>query len=66
MGRIPYNHIVSVGSEDEKGIFVKRGVFASYSLIIQVMGMEVKVFEFRGGDKAYRTHTIIMGHILSE
>lgn len=66
MWSIPCSRIVSVSSEDKKGIFVKRWSLASYSLIIQVMGMEVKVFEFWGGDKAHRAHTIIMKHILSE
>ena len=61
---IPYSRIVSVSSEDDRGIFLKQGFFASDSLMIQVMGMDVKVFEFRGGDKAHKAHSIIMEHIL--
>ncbi|MDA0987639.1 MAG: PH domain-containing protein [Chloroflexi bacterium] len=63
---IPYSRIVSVSSEDDSGIFVKRGFFASDSLMIQVMGMDNKVFEFRGGDKAHKAHAIIMEYILGE
>jgi hypothetical protein len=63
---IPYSRIVSVSSEDEQGILVRNGLLGSDSLMIQVMGMDVKVFEFRGGDKAHKAHSIIMEHILGE
>tara|TARA_Y100000310_G_C20393225_1_gene673811 strand:- start:92 stop:292 length:201 start_codon:yes stop_codon:yes gene_type:complete len=64
MVSIPYSRIVSVSSEDESGILVERGFFTSDSLMVQAMGMEVTVFEFRGGDKAHHAHSLIMEHIL--
>jgi len=63
---IPYSRIVSVSSENYQGIFFKRGLFGSDWIMIQVMGMDVKVFEFRGVDKAHAPHSIIMKHILGD
>ena len=64
MVSIPYSRIVSVSSEDDSGILVEKGFFTSDSLMVQAMGMEVTVFEFRDGDKAHRAHSLIMEHIL--
>jgi hypothetical protein len=61
---VPYSLIASVGSEDNKGFFIKSGYFVSDTLIIQPIGLEAKVFEFRGGEKAHLAHNIIMEHML--
>ena len=61
---IPYSCIASVGSEDNKGFIIKSGFFVSDTLIIQPIGLEAKIFEFRGGEKAHRAHNIIMEHML--
>jgi hypothetical protein len=63
---ISYSRIVSVSSENDQGIFVKRGLFGSDSLMIQVTGMDLKVLEFRGVDKAHTAHSILMDHILGD
>ena len=61
---IPYTHIASVASEDNKGFFIKSGFFVSDTLTIQAMGLEPKTFEFRGGEKAHQAHNMIMEHLL--
>ena len=61
---IPYTHIASVASEDNKGFFVKSGFFVSDTLTIQPIGLEPKTFEFRGGEKAHLAHNMIMEHLL--
>ena len=61
---IPYTCISAVASEDNKGFLIKRGFFTSDTLIINPIGMEPKLFEFRGGDKAHQAHNIIMEYLL--
>ena len=61
---IPYTHIASVASEDNKGFFIKSGFFVSDTLTIQPIGLEPKTFEFRGGEKAHQAHNMIMEHLL--
>ena len=61
---IPYTHIASVASEDNKGFFIKSGFFVSDTLTIQAMGLEPKTFEFRGGEKAHQAHNMIMEYLL--
>ena len=62
---IPFSRISSVASEDSKGFFITRGFFVSDTLAITISGQGVKLFEFRGGDKAHLAHMIIMEHILA-
>ena len=61
---IPYSRIASVASEDNKGFLLKKGFFVEDSLIITPIGLEPKIFEFRGGDKAHQAHNMIMGYLL--
>ncbi len=61
---LPHHQIASVASEDNSGIFVKKGFFVSDVLIITPVGGEPKTFEFRGGDKAHQAHNIIMRYLL--
>ena len=61
---IPYTHIASVASEDNKGFFIKSGFFVSDTLTIQPIGLEPKTFEFRGGEKAHQAHNMIMEYLL--
>ncbi len=61
---VPYSRIASIGSEDSKGILIKRGFFASNTLVITALGFEGKEFEFRGGDKAHKAHRIISEYLL--
>jgi hypothetical protein len=61
---IPHSRIVSVASEDSKGIFVKKGFFTSDILTIQAMGADPKEFEFRGSEKAHLAHDILMQYML--
>lgn len=62
---VPYSRIVSVASEDNKGVFIKKGFLVSDLLTIDPMGMEPKTFEFRGGEKAHLAHNIIMEYLLA-
>ncbi len=62
---IPFSRISSVASEDSKGFFITKGFFVSDTLAITISGQGVKLFEFRGGDKAHLAHMIIMEHILA-
>lgn len=64
MVSIPYSRITSVGSEDNKGFLVRRGFLVSDELTICAQGMEPKVLEFRGGDKAHLAHRLIMEYML--
>ena len=61
---IPYTRISAVASEDNKGFLIRGGFFVSDTLIINPIGMEPKIFEFRGGDKAHQAHNIIMEYLL--
>jgi len=61
---IPYARIACVASEDNKGFLIRQGFFVSDTLTINPIGLEAKVFEFRGGDKAHRAHNIIMEYLL--
>jgi len=62
---VPYSRIASVASEDKKGFLIKKGFFATDTLMINSLGMEAKTFEFRGGDKAHTAHNIIMEYLLT-
>jgi hypothetical protein len=62
---LPYSRIAQVASDDEKGILIRRGFFVSDKLYIYPQGLEPKVFEFRGGDKAHMAHYLIMEHLLA-
>ena len=65
MVRIPYSRIAAVGSEDNKGLLVRRGFLVTNRLVINPIGLEAKEFEFRGGDKAHLAHNIIMEYLLA-
>jgi hypothetical protein len=64
MVSIPYSRITSIGSEDNKGFLIKRGFLVSDKLTICAQGVEPKVFEFRGGDKAHLAHRLLMEYLL--
>jgi hypothetical protein len=61
---IPFSRISSVASEDNSGFFIQKGFLVSDTLAITLNGGEVKIFEFRGGEKAHLAHMIIMEHLL--
>ena len=61
---IPYNRIASVASEDTKGFLFKKGFWVTDTMIIHPIGLDPVTFEFRGGDKAHNTHSIIMEYLL--
>ena len=61
---IPFSRISSVASEDNSGFFIQKGFLVSDTLAITLMGGDVKMFEFRGGEKAHLAHMIIMEHLL--
>ncbi|MBN1192066.1 MAG: PH domain-containing protein [Coriobacteriia bacterium] len=61
---IPFSRISSVASEDNSGFFIQKGFLVSDTLAITLNGGEVKIFEFRGGEKAHLAHMIIMEHML--
>ena len=61
---IPFSRISSVASEDNSGFFIQKGFFVSDKLAITLAGGDVKMFEFRGGEKAHLAHMIIMEHLL--
>ena len=63
MVTIPYSRIHAVSSEDNTGMLLKRGFFASSKLGIHA-GADHFDFEFRGGDKAHRAYQIIMEYLL--
>lgn len=62
---IPHYQIASVASEDNSGLFVKKGFFVSDVLTIHPVGLEAKTFEFRGGEKAHAAHNILMEFMLA-
>jgi hypothetical protein len=64
MVSLPHHQIASVASEDNSGLFIKKGFFVSDVLTINPIGHEPKSFEFRGGEKAHQAHNIIMRHVL--
>ena len=61
---IPYSRMSMVGSEDNKGFFVRSGHFITGTLTVSGLGFEDRTFEFRGGDKAHLAHQIIMEYLL--
>jgi hypothetical protein len=61
---IPFSRISSVASEDNSGFFIQKGFLVSDTLALTLNGGEVKIFEFRGGEKAHLAHMIIMEHML--
>jgi hypothetical protein len=64
MVSLPHHQIASVASEDNSGLFIKKGFFVSDVLTITPVGGEPKTFEFRGGEKAHLAHNMIMKYIL--
>jgi hypothetical protein len=64
MVSLPYSRIALVASEDDKGLLVQSGFFVSDRLYVFPQGLEPRVFEFRGGDKAHRAHSLIMEYLL--
>ena len=62
---IPHYQIASVASEDNSGLFARKGFFVSDVLTINPVGLEPKTFEFRGGEKAHMAHNIIMEYLLT-
>jgi hypothetical protein len=64
MVSLPHHQIASVASEDNSGMFIKKGFFVSDVLTITPVGHEPKTFEFRGGEKAHLAHNMIMRYIL--
>ena len=60
---IPYSRMSMVGSEDDKGLIIKKGFFVTGRLTISGLGFEPRSFEFRGGDKAHTAHRIIAGYL---
>jgi hypothetical protein len=62
---IPHYQIASVASEDNSGLFVRKGFFVGDTLTINPVGMEPATFEFRGGEKAHAAHNIIMEYMLA-
>jgi hypothetical protein len=65
MVSLPYDRIACIASEDDKGMFIKPGFFASDKLFIYPQGLEPRVFEFRGADKAHLAHNIIMEYMVA-
>jgi hypothetical protein len=61
---IPFSRIASVASEDNSGFFIQKGFLVSDTLAITLNGGDIKLFEFRGGEKAHIAHMIIMEHLL--
>ncbi len=61
---IPYSRITVVGSEDNSGLFFKKGFFVSDKLTICGAGFDYKTFEFRGGEKAHQAHNLLMEYML--
>ena len=62
---IPHYQIASVASEDNSGLFIKRGFFVGDTLTISPVGLEATTFEFRGGEKAHAAHNILMEYMLA-
>ena len=65
MVSLPYSRIACIASEDDKGIFLKPGFFASDRLFVYPQGLEPRGFEFRGADKAHQAHNLIMEYLLA-
>jgi hypothetical protein len=61
---LPYSRIAQVASDDDKGLLIKKGFLVSEKLYIYPQGLEPKIFEFRGGDKAHTAHSLIMDYLL--
>lgn len=62
---IPHYQIASVANEDNSGLFVKKGLFVSDVLTVNLVGLEPKTFECRGGEKAHTAHNLIMDYLLT-
>ena len=62
---LPYSRIAQVASDDDKGLLIRRGFFVSDRLYVFPQGLEPRVFEFRGGDKAHRAHYLMMEYLLA-
>jgi hypothetical protein len=60
---IPYSRITTVAAEDESGLFTGRGFFSSSKMALSTSHAEFE-FEFRGSDKAYIAHNLILAHML--
>jgi hypothetical protein len=64
MVTIPYSRISMVGSEDDKGHFIKKGFFVTGRLTVKGLGFEDMTFKLRGGDKAHLAHQIIAEYLI--
>ncbi len=64
MVSVPFSRITSVASEDNSGFFISKGFLVSDTLALTIAGEGIKVFEFRGGEKAHLAHMMIMEHML--
>ena len=60
---IPYSRITSIATEDESGLFMGRGFFASSKLALTTSHGDYE-FEFRGADKAHVAHDLILSHMV--
>ncbi len=60
---IPYSRITSIATEDESGLFMGRGFFASSKLALTTSHGDYE-FEFRGADKAHIAHDLILSHMV--
>jgi len=60
---IPYSRITSIATEDESGLFMGRGFFASSKLAVTTSHGDYE-FEFRGADKAHIAHDLILSHMV--
>lgn len=60
---IPYSRINAIATDDESGLFMGRGFFASSKLVITTSHGDYE-FEFRGADKAHVAHDLILAHVL--
>jgi len=61
---IPYSRMSMLGSEDDKGMIIKKGFLVTGRLTVRGLGFEDQTFEFRGGDKAHIAHRIISEYLV--
>jgi hypothetical protein len=61
---IPYSRMSMLGSEDDKGMIIKKGFLVTGRLTVRGLGFEDQTFEFRGGDKAHIAHRIISEYLI--
>ena len=61
---IPDSRMSMLGSEDDKGMIIKKGFLVTGRLTVRGLGFEDQTFEFRGGDKAHIAHRIISEYLV--